>query len=609
MTDDARAGDGADDVLPNGESKRWWKEAVVYQIYPRSFNDSNGDGVGDIPGIVEKLDYLDELGVDVIWLNPVYESPHADNGYDIADYRSLSEEFGTMADWEELLAGLHDRDMRLIMDLVVNHTSDEHEWFERSRSSRDSEYRDYYIWREGRDVAELDSAGRRTASGDAAGVDGSVSAVGPEGEAPPNDWQSLFGGPAWTYDEETEEWYLHLFDRKQPDLNWRNEAVREDVYAMMDWWLRKGIDGFRMDVINLISKPEGLPNVGSETTTVERVANGPNVHEYISEMNDAVLDRGLLTVGEMVGPEMPMEEARRYVAPGPEGDGLSMLFHFEHVVLDRGEKMWDVAEWSLTDLKRVFDRWQKGLEAEGWNSLYLNNHDQPRMVSRFGDDGEYRRESAKLLGTLLHTLRGTPYVYQGEELGMTNYPFESLSEFRDVGTLNQVRPAIEAGEVASFEEVKRGLRNNSRDNARTPMQWTDRDHAGFTDGDPWIAVNPNYTRVNVQDERRDSESVWHYYRRLFELRSEHDTVAYGDYEPYLQDHERVWAYTRTLGDETLLVTLNFASEPVAFELPEGATGARPDVLLANYDVPDAQVDAASAGSFELRPWEARVYAL
>ncbi|MFC6826126.1 alpha-glucosidase [Halopelagius fulvigenes] len=607
MTDDnhARAGD---DVLPNGEPRRWWKEAVVYQIYPRSFNDSDGDGVGDIPGIVEKLDYLDELGVDVIWLNPVYESPHADNGYDIADYRSLSDEFGTMADWEELLAGLHERDMRLIMDLVVNHTSDEHEWFERSRSSTDSEYRDYYIWREGRDAEN---------------VDGPVPAVGPEDEAPPNDWRSLFGGPAWAYDEETGEWYLHLFDRKQPDLNWRNEDVREEVYEMMEWWLEMGIDGFRMDVINLISKPEGLPNVGSETTTVELVANGPNVHDYISEMRDAVLDRDLLTVGEMVGPEMPMEEARRYVTPGPEGDGLSMLFHFEHVVLDRGELMWDVEEWSLTDLKRVFDRWQKGLEEEGWNSLYLNNHDQPRMVSRFGNDGEYRRESAKLLGTLLHTLQGTPYVYQGEELGMTNYPFSSFDDFRDVATLNRVRRAQKTGEIASFEEVKRGLRNNSRDNARTPMQWSDDDHAGFTDGDPWIAVNPNYSRVNVEDERRDSESVWHYYRRLFELRDEHDVVAYGDYEPYLRDHERLWLYTRSLGDVTLFVTLNFASEPTAFEVPDAvaaavggdekgeaeATGAGPDVLLANYDVSEARADAITEGSVELRPWEARVYRL
>ncbi|KTG15384.1 alpha-glucosidase, partial [Haloferax profundi] len=427
--------------VPADEERRWWKEAVVYQIYPRSFNDSDGDGVGDIRGIIEKVAYLDDLGVDCIWLNPVYESPNADNGYDISDYCAIMDEFGTMADWEELRDALHDHGIRLIMDLVVNHTSDEHAWFVDSRSAKDADKRDYYWWREGRDPDEtdLDPDEYETPTG--------------VNEVPPNNWESFFGGPAWTYDDRTGEWYLHLFDRKQPDLNWQNDAVRDDVFEMMEWWLDRGIDGFRMDVINLISKPDGLPDADPEhdVKTIDRAVNGPRIHEYLGEMRDRVLDEDLLTVGEMIGDEMPLETARRYTSQEPDGDGLSMIFHFEHMLLDQGDEVWDVVDWELPDLKAVFDRWQEGLADEGWNSLYLNNHDQPRMVSRFGnvaeetsassraspdDDDEYRRESAKLLATLLHTLRGTPYVYQGEELGMTNYPFDSLDEVRDVATLN-----------------------------------------------------------------------------------------------------------------------------------------------------------------------------
>jgi oligo-1,6-glucosidase len=587
-------GGDEDETLPNGETRRWWKEAVVYQVYPRSFNDSDGDGVGDLRGLIRKVDYLDELGVDVVWLTPVYESPDADNGYDIADYRAIHEDFGTMGDWEELLDCLHERGMRLIMDLVVNHTSDEHAWFVNSRSSTDAEYRDYYWWREGRDAAD---------------VDGPVPDEGPADEAPPNDWESFFGGPAWAYDEETGEWYLHLFDRKQPDLNWETPEVREDVFEMMEWWLEKGIDGFRMDVINLISKPDGLPDTEPGVRTIDRVTNGPRVHEYLREMREAVLDRELLTVGEMIGDPFPMDDARQYVSP--DGDGLSMLVHFEHVLVDRGEDIWEREEWDLTDLKAVFDRWQAGLAEVGWNSLYFNNHDQPRAVSRFGDDGEYRRESAKLLGTLLHTLRGTPFVYQGEELGMTNYPFERLEEFRDVDTLNPVRNAIEAGEIGSFEAVKEAVRANSRDNARTPMQWSADENAGFTDGDPWIGVNPNYETVNVEAERDDPDSVFTYYRRLVALREDHDVVVYGDYTPYLQDDEQVWVYTRTLGDETLLVTLNFSGEAADFEVPSSVVeDADPTLLLGNYEAESARAsEEARSGSFDLRPWEARVVLL
>ena len=580
---------------PDSEpDRRWWKEAVVYQIYPRSFNDSDGDGVGDIRGIVERVDYLDDLGVDVVWLCPVYDSPNADNGYDIRDYRAIMDQFGTLDDWNALRDALHDRGIRLIMDLVVNHTSDEHEWFQRSRRE-EGEYADYYWWREGRDADAVDWESDR----------------GPDGEAPPNAWQSFFGGPAWSYDERRGEWYLHLFDPKQPDLNWENPQVREAVFDLMDWWLDRGIDGFRMDVINLVSKPDGLPSDPDDPLGgTMNAANGPRVHEYLSEMNDRVLDRDLLTVGEMVGPELPMEHARRYL--DPDEDGLSMLFHFEHMLLDRGEDVWERDEWDLSELKAVFNRWDEGLEADGWNALYLNNHDQPRMVSRFGDDGQYRRESATLLATLLHTLRGTPYVYQGEELGMTNYPFDSLDELRDVDTLNPLRTAIEAGDVASFEAVKDGIRANSRDNARTPMQWSTDDHAGFTDGEPWIGVNPNHAAINVERERADDDSVWHYYRDLLALRESSDVVVYGDYEPLFPDDDEVWAYTRTLdgddGTERLVVALNFTSEETAVRLPSDVATEDGSYLLGNYDVDEAAAARAlAAGDLRLRPWEARVY--
>jgi oligo-1,6-glucosidase len=592
----------------NDIERRWWKEAVVYQIYPRSFNDTDGDGVGDIPGIVEKVDYLDALGVDVVWLCPVYESPNADNGYDISDYRSIMDEFGTMADWEELLAELHDRDIRLIMDLVVNHTSDEHEWFVRSRAG-DPDYADFYWWREGRDAAAVDWSATE----------------GPDDEAPPNAWKSYFGGPAWAWDEEREQWYLHLFDRKQPDLNWEHPDVREEVFEMMEWWLAKGIDGFRMDVINLVSKPEGLPNDPDDPFrgAMSQVPNGPRVHEFLSEMNERVLDRDHLTVGEMLGPKMPMDHARRYL--DPDEDGLSMLFHFEHMLLDRGDTIWERRDWDLSELKAVFNRWDEGLAEEGWNSLYLNNHDQPRMVSRFGDDGDYRRESAKLLGTLLHTLRGTPYIYQGEELGMTNYPFSSLDEFQDVDTLNPLREALDEGDIDSFASVKEAVRANSRDNARTPMQWSSAENAGFTDGDPWLPVNPNYEEINAAAERDADGSVWQYYCDLIALRSEYDVVVYGDYDPLFPDDDTVWAYTRTLGtddgEERLVVVLNVSSTVVAVGLPDGVLNDDATLVLGNYDHDDgadaklnADTDADSDGDpshavdgLELQPWEARVY--
>jgi len=574
--------------------REWWKESVIYQIYPRSFNDTNGDGVGDIPGIIEKLDYLDDLGVDIIWLNPVYESPNADNGYDIADYQSIMDEFGTMEDWENLLEGLHDRDIKLIMDLVVNHTSDEHEWFVNSRDP-DSEYHDYYIWKHGR-----------------TDIEGFTGHHGPEDEAPPNEWESFFGGPAWAYDEEVGKWYLHLFDEKQPDLNWENPDVRDEIFEMMEWWLDKGIDGFRMDVINLLSKPDSVTQHDPplNTTNMWETFDGPRMYEYLEEMYDRVLDgRDVFALGEMMG-WMDMDTAQDYVeAEGP----LSTLFHFDHVLLDHGGEIWERDDWTLNELRDVLNRWQHGLAEKGWNSIYLSNHDQPRLVSRFGNDGEYRVESAKLLATLVFTLRGTPYIFQGAEIGMTNYPFDSLDEFRDVETINPVQNALDSGEIESFESVKGALRQNSRDNARTPMQWSDAENAGFTDGEPWIGVNPNYTEINVEAARNDPDSIWNYYRELIQLRKDEDVMVYGHYDVLLNDHEEIWAYTRTLGDERLLVTLNLAEWDGHFWIDDEEVDFDPqnveaELLIGNYGA-DEQATDVDPAAFDLRPWEARVYRL
>ena len=589
------------------ERRRWWKEAVVYQVYPRSFADSDADGVGDLRGLADRADYLADLGIDAVWLNPVYESPGADNGYDVSDYRAIDEQFGTMADWERVLAALHERDIALVMDFVPNHTSDEHEWFERSR--RRGAPADWYHWRDG---------------ADADAVNWNADA-GPDGEAPPNNWQSLFGGPAWSYDDEREQWYLHLFHRKQPDLNWETPAVREAVADEMQFWVDKGIDGFRLDVVNLLSKPEGLPSGDPDWPyrgSLLSVPNGPRIHEYVSELHDrAFAGEDLLLVGECVG-ETPVDEAARYV--GPDGDGLGMIFHFDHVGIGRSERLWERSEWSLTDIKQVFDRWQAGLADRGWNSLYFNNHDQPRVVSRFGDDDEFRRESATCIATLLHTLRGTPYVYQGEELGTTNPTFESLAEFRDVETVQAVEEALDAGAIESFEEVQEGLNAHSRDTSRTPMQWTSGEHAGFTEGEPWIRLHEDHGNVNVETQRADPESVWHYYRRLIELRHDHDVLVYGRYENHTPDDEQVWAYTRTLaadreadadagdadggvgddGPERAFVALNWSGEETVVQPPASVESAPATLALSNYPEPES---VASVEPYRARPWEARVY--
>lgn len=555
--------------------KQWWKESVVYQIYPRSFMDSNGDGIGDLRGILAKLDYLKELGIDVIWLSPVYESPNDDNGYDISDYCKIMNEFGTMEDWDELLHEMHKRNMKLMMDLVVNHTSDEHNWFIESCKSKDNKYRDYYIWRPGKEGKE------------------------------PNNWGAAFSGSAWQYDEMTDEYYLHLFSKKQPDLNWDNEKVRQDVYDMMKFWLEKGIDGFRMDVINFISKEDGLPVVETDeegyVSGHKHFMNGPNIHKYLHEMNEDVLSQyDIMTVGEMPG--VTTEEAKLYT--GEARKELQMVFQFEHMDLDSGEGgKWDVKPCSLLTLKQNLTKWQKALEQTGWNSLYWNNHDQPRVVSRFGNDGAYHTESAKMLATVLHMMKGTPYIYQGEEIGMTNVRFESIDEYRDIETLNMYKEkVIERGE--DIDKVMQSIYIKGRDNARTPMQWDDREHAGFTTGEPWIAVNPNYKEINVKQAIQDEESIFYYYKKLIELRKNNEIVVYGTYDLILENNPSIFAYVRTYGEEKLLVIANFTADECVFELPEDIIYSEAELLIHNYDVENVLIE-----NITLRPYEAMVFKL
>jgi len=564
------------------EDAPWWTRAVVYQIYPRSFQDSDGDGVGDLRGIISRLDHLSALGVDVVWLSPIYRSPQDDNGYDISDYQDVDPSFGTLADLDELIAGLHERGMKLLMDLVVNHTSDEHPWFLESRSGPGSPKRDWYWWRPPRD-------------GMAPGQPG----------AEPTNWHSFFSGSTWELDEASGEYYLHLFSRKQPDLNWENPEVRQAVYAMMRWWLDRGVDGFRMDVINLISKDTALPDgpvvAGVWGDGSAHYTDGPRVHEYLHEMHREVFegraDR-LLTVGETPG--VTLEEARKYTDPARRE--VDMVFQFEHVGLDHGPGgKFDPRPLRLTDLKATFGRWQAGLADAGWNSLYWDNHDQPRVVSRFGDDGEHRRASAKALATLLHLHRGTPYVYQGEELGMTNAHFTRFDQYRDIESVNHVAQARTLAS-ATDEQLLAGLAAMSRDNARTPVQWDDSPQAGFTTGTPWLAVNPNHVEINAAAERADPESVFHHHRRLIELRHADPVVALGDFTMLLPEDEQVYAYTRELDGDALLVVVNVSGEERVVDLgdawPTAEDGGWGDLVLGTH---------AEAGEpTTLRPWEARV---
>ena len=550
--------------------KKWWKESVVYQIYPRSFKDSNGDGIGDINGITEKLDYLKELGIDVIWLSPVYQSPNDDNGYDISDYQAIMEEFGTMEDFDRMLAEAHKRGIRIVMDLVVNHTSDEHAWFVESKKSRENPYRDYYIWREGKDGKE------------------------------PNNWGSVFNGSAWVYDETTDMYYLHLFSKKQPDLNWDNPKVREEVFSMMNWWCEKGIDGFRMDVISMISKVEGLPDGkvhgGLYGDASPYVQNGPHVHEYLQEMNKEVLSKyDLLTVGECAG--VTIEEAKKYASN--KGTELGMVFQFEHMDLDQGEfSKWGDKKVKLTALKENLTKWQNELEGKAWNSLFWCNHDQPRVVSRFGNDSkEYREVSAKMLATCLHLMQGTPYVYQGEELGMTNVPFASVDEFKDIESINAYHEYVESG-LISKEDMMRYLCYKSRDNARTPMQWNNQENAGFTTGTPWIKVNPNYVEINAEEEVKRADSVFSYYKKLIALRHQEEVIVYGHYELLLPESEELYVYTRELNEEKLLVICNFTDKEVSYAVPDQFVGK--EILISNYEEQEMKQELS------LKPYEAIV---
>jgi oligo-1,6-glucosidase len=557
--------------------KTWWKEAVVYQIYPRSFMDSNGDGIGDLPGVLSKLDYLKDLGIDVIWLCPIYQSPNDDNGYDISDYFKIMAEFGTMEDFDRLLTEVHARGMKLIMDLVVNHTSDEHPWFIESRSSKTSAKRDYYIWR--------------------SSVDGEA----------PNNWESIFSGSVWEYDEASEEYYLHLFTKKQPDLNWRNPEVVKDVHQMVKWWLDKGIDGFRVDAINHIGKADGFPDDPhpedeNHSTGYPYYSNLPMVHDQLQKLNREVFSQyDIMTVGETSG--IGPEEALLYVAEDREE--FNMVFQFEHTAIDCGTQgKWGVEPWSLLDLKKIMSKWQTELYGKGWNALFFNNHDQPRAVSRFGDDCVYWAESAKLLATYLHTLNGTPYVYQGEEIGMTNVAFDSIESYRDVEIFNYYREKVEVQGQDPSEIMKR-IHHKGRDNARTPMQWDSSDQAGFTSGTPWIQVNENYRDINVSAQLDCSDSILNYYKKLIGLRKQFEVFVYGDYEMVMEDHPEIYAYVRTYGDERLLVILNFFGGTPTFQLPEELEvgQVKAELLISNYLV-------SESGGLEeivLRPYEARVY--
>jgi oligo-1,6-glucosidase len=551
-------------------NKTWWKEAVVYQIYPRSFQDSNGDGIGDLNGIRQRLDYLKHLGIDVIWLSPVCQSPNDDNGYDISNYQDIMNEFGSMKDFDDLLREAHEKGIKILLDLVVNHTSDEHPWFLESRKSRENPYRDYYIWRDGKE-------------------DGGC----------PNNWGSCFSGSAWEYDNETGMYYLHLFSKKQPDLNWENPKVRDEVFQMMNWWCEKGIDGFRMDVISMISKDQTFPDGevidGLYGDFTPYSIHGPRVHEYLKEMNRRVLSKyDLMTVGETAG--VTVEEAKRYA--GEAEEELNMVFHFEHVEGDGELGKWTDQRPDLLKLKQILSKWQIELENSAWNSLYWDNHDQPRAVSRFGNDSsEFRELSAKMLATCLHMMKGTPYIYQGEELGMTNYPFSDISQFQDIESKNAYEELVIGGHI-SHERMMDYLRCKSRDNARTPMQWNNKEQAGFTNGTPWLAVNPNFKDINADQQIEDPDSVFSYYKKLIALRKKYDVIVYGDYELVLPEDSRIFAYRRSLEKEQILVICNFTEQEVCVTIPEIDGIEEKEYLIHNYK------ETSSMHQGIIRPYEA-----
>ena len=551
-------------------NKQWWKEAVIYQIYPRSFNDTSGDGIGDISGIIDKLDYIKSLGVDVVWLCPIYESPNDDNGYDISDYYNIMTEFGTMADFDRMLAEMKKRDLKLLMDLVANHTSDEHPWFVESRSSKDNPKRDYYIWRQGK-------------NGD-----------------PPNNWQSYFSGNAWTHDPTTDEYYLHLFTKKQPDLNWDNKKVRQEIYDIMRFWLDKGINGFRMDVISVISKRNynDTPYKDFWETVNKVYANGPRVHEFLKEMYENVLSHyNVMSVGE--GSGIDIENAIKYV--GEERKELNMVFHFDIMTMDHGsEGKFDYRKYDFVQFKKIYRKWDERLKNNGWNSIFLGNHDFPRMISRFGNDEEYWVESAKALAMLLMTMRGTPYIYQGDEIGMTNVAFPSIKDYRDVETLNAYR-VIEK-ENSNIEKMLKAIHAQGRDNARTPVHWNNEPMAGFTSGEPWINVNPNYKKINVAKQEKDPDSILNFYREMVAFRKHHPTLVYGDFSMIQEENNRVFAYLREDEENQYLVIINFSDEENTFELDDQLDMSKAVLAVSNYPEPKPSF-------FDLYPWQANLYEL
>jgi trehalose-6-phosphate hydrolase len=554
----------------------WWKKAVVYQIYPKSFNDTTGNGVGDLQGIIEKLDYLKKLGVDVLWLTPIYESPQRDNGYDISDYYKIYEPYGTMKDFDQLLEEAHKRGLKIIMDIVVNHTSTSHEWFQKAAASKDNPYRDYYIWKEGKETE------------------------------PPTNWSSKFGGSAWKYDENTGQYYLHLFDVTQADLNWENEAVRKDIYKMMEYWLDKGVDGFRLDVINLISKDQQFPNDDGSIPPGDGrkfYTDGPRIHEFLHEMNEKVFSNyDILTVGEMSSTSI--ENCINYTKP--EREELSMTFNFHHLKVDypNGEK-WTKAEFDFQALKNILSTWQVEMhKGSGWNALFWCNHDQPRVVSRFGDDGKFHKESAKMLATTIHLMQGTPYIYQGEEFGMTNPNFDNIDDYRDVESLNMYQ--ILRKEGRSEKEILDILKQKSRDNSRTPVQWNNKMQAGFTTGTPWIPTASNYEEINAECALEDKDSIFYHYQRLIQLRKEYDIITDGDYQLLLENHKDIFAYVRSNDKEKLLVINNFYGKDTSFTLPESliSDSYSAEILLSNY-----QDSSTEIKQIQLRPYESIVYLL
>jgi oligo-1,6-glucosidase len=552
----------------NGYQPKWWKEAVVYQVYPRSFKDSNVDGIGDLKGITSKLDYLKRLGVNVIWLSSHYDSPNADNGYDIRDYRKVMTEFGTMADFDELLKGTKQRGMRLVLDLVVNHSSDEHRWFVESRKSKDNPYRDYYIWRP------------------------------PKGGHEPNDWTSFFSGSAWKLDPATNEYYLHLFAEKQPDLNWDNPEVRQQVYGVMKFWLDKGVDGFRMDVIPFISKPAGLADIPAEYKTRPQYfyTQGPHLHEYLREMNREVMSKyDMMTIGEAFG--VTLEQTPTLV--DDRRHELNMIFNFDAVRLAHPGGEW--IGWKLHDLKAIYAQQNEKLGVHSWNTVFLSNHDNPRVVSTFGnDDPRFRMPSAKLLATMLLTLKGTPFIYQGDELGMTNYPFTKIEQFDNIEVKNAWKANVVTGKISADDFIA-NLRRTSRDHSRTPMQWDSSTNGGFTTGPkPWLAVDPNFKEINAAQEIKDPNSIYNYFRQVLEFRAKTKAFAYATYEDLDPQNAHVFVYTRTLGNEKYLVVLNFSNDALSYSLPGG-------MKAGTLQVSNLGKAEEKTNSLKLRPWEARIY--